>query len=148
MKKVIDKTYAKSKSYKKELEDIEKKGECPFCEKNFKYYKTKIIALKQYNGWFIAKSNWPYKNSLHHFMIVSKKHKEQFFELNKEDLETVKYLTNWAIKKFKIKGGALTIRFGDTKFTGATVCHLHFHLIYPQKNKKTGRAKVVNFPIG
>ena len=81
-------------------------------------------------------------------MILGEKHRENFSELKKRDFEAVSYLAKWAIKKYKIKGGALAVRFGDTDFTGASVAHLHFHIISPEINKKTGRAKTVNFPIG
>ena len=145
MKKVVDKTYAKSKEYKKTLEVIEETAKCPFCKKNFKYHKKKI--LKKEKNWFITESSWPYKNSKFHFLIISEKHKEEFSDLKTSDLNTVSNLVNWAIKKYKIKGGALSLRFGDTKYTGASVCHLHFHFIVPElgKNKK---AKTVNFPVG
>lgn len=145
MKKIVDKTYAKSKEYKKTLETIEKTAKCPFCKDNFKYHKKKI--LKKESKWFITESSWPYKNSKFHFLIISEKHKEEFSDLKTPDFKTVSNLVNWVIKKYKIKGGALSLRFGDTKYTGASVCHLHFHFIVPKldKNKK---AKTVNFPVG
>jgi diadenosine tetraphosphate (Ap4A) HIT family hydrolase len=68
--------------------------------------------------------------------------------LTLEDFGAVRILANWAIKNLKIKGGALTLRFGDQAYTGATVEHLHFHIIYPEFDEKTKTAKVVNFPIG
>ena len=80
-------------------------------------------------------------------MIIGEKHKENFNELTESDFRSVKTLANWAIKKYKIKGGGLVIRFGNTDYTGATVCHLHFHLIYP-KSTKDNMAKTVFFPIG
>ena len=145
MKKVVDKTYAKSKEYKETLEAIEKTAKCPFCKENFKYHKKKI--LKKESKWFITESSWPYKNSKFHFLIISKEHKENFIDLKQTDFATVSKLTNWAIKKYKIKGGALSLRFGDTKYTGASVCHLHFHFIVPELDKSK-RSKKFNFPIG
>lgn len=68
--------------------------------------------------------------------------------MNGEDLQAVQQLTAWAQAEFHLAGGGLTLRFGDTAHTGATVCHLHFHFIVPKINKKTGRAQVVKFPIG
>ncbi|MCK4891302.1 MAG: HIT domain-containing protein [Candidatus Pacebacteria bacterium] len=145
MKKVVDKTYAKSKDYKKTLEAIEKTDKCPFCKDNFKYHKKKI--LKKESKWFITESSWPYKNSKFHFLIISKQHKEEFNNLKTSDFKAVSYLANWAIKKYRIKGGALSLRFGDTKYTGASVYHLHFHFIVP-KLDKSKKARAVNFPIG
>lgn len=145
MKKVVNKTYAKGKGeYENVISSIEKKGKCPFCPDNFKYHKEPILQKK--NGWILTKNSWPYKNAEHHFIIIGEKHKEDFSELKESDFKSVKELTNWAIKKYKIKGGALTVRFGDTDHTGATVCHLHFHLISPKLIK--GKAKAVYFPIG
>lgn len=145
MKKVVDKTYAKSEEYRKTLEVIEKTAKCPFCKDNFKYHKNDI--LKKQKNWFITKCSWPYKNSKFHFLIISEKHKENFIDLKQTDFSTVSGLMNWTIKKYRIKGGALSLRFGNTKYTGASVCHLHFHFIVPELDKNK-RAKTVNFPIG
>ena len=140
MKKVVNPKYAKSGEYKEVIEEIAAQGKCPFCPDNFRYHKKPI--LKESNGWLITKNSWPYKNSRRHFIIVARRHMENLGELTAKDLETVKGLSDWAVKKFQIKGGALTIRFGGTDYTGATVCHLHFHLIVPKKSQ------TVNFPVG
>lgn len=146
-KKVVDLRFAKvRKDYLKTLEIIQKSGKCPFCPENFKYQKKPI--LKQTGDWLITRNSWPYKNSKHHFIIVCKTHKENFGDLKVSDFPDVAKLVRWAIKKYRIKGGGLILRFGDTTYTGSTVCHLHFHLIIPQINKKTRQAKTVWFPVG
>jgi len=60
----------------------------------------------------------------------------------------VAFLVNWAIKKWKIRGGGVAMRFGKTDYTGASVSHLHFHIISPELDKKKKRSKIVSFPIG
>lgn len=137
---------ARKGEYKKVIEEIAKTGKCPFCKENFKYHKKPIVKRK--SDWFLTEANWPYKNANCHLMILGEKHRENFSELKKRDFETISYLARWAIKKYKIKGGALALRFGDSNLTGASVTHLHFHLISPKINKKTKRSKTVNFPIG
>ncbi|MDP3057319.1 MAG: HIT domain-containing protein [bacterium] len=146
LKKVVDLRFAKTKDYRKTLETIQKKGKCPFCPENFIYHKNPI--LKKNGDWLITLSSWPYKNSEYHFLIISLRHKEKFSALELADFGSVMKLVVWAEKKFKIKGGGLVLRFGDTAYTGSTVCHLHFHLIVPKLNKKTKRANAVWFPIG
>ncbi len=145
-KKVVEPRFAKNKDYRKTLEIIQKEGKCPFCPENFKYQRKPI--LKKVGDWFITPNSWPYKNSKHHFIIVCKTHKENFSELKISDFSDAAKLAKWAIKKYKIKGGGLMLRFGDNEYTGATVCHLHFHLIIPKINKKTRQADTVWFPIG
>jgi diadenosine tetraphosphate (Ap4A) HIT family hydrolase len=145
-KKVVNKRFAIGKGeYEKVISDIEKKGKCPFCPDNFKYHKNPI--LKKVGDWFVTKNSWPYKNTKYHFLIINKNHKELFSELTKKDFESIRLLTDWLIKKYKIKGGAFALRFGDTDYTGATVCHIHAHILCPKigKNKKS---KTVYFPVG
>ncbi len=139
-KKVANIKYARAGEYRRVIEEIVSKGKCPFCPDNFRYHKNPTI--RRNGGWLITKSGWPYENSRHHLIIISKRHVEDLAELTIEDLTAIKELADWAVRRFGIKGGALAIRFGDTDYTGATVCHLHFHLIAPQKSK------TVNFPVG
>jgi diadenosine tetraphosphate (Ap4A) HIT family hydrolase len=143
-RKIVNPRFARGKKYKKVLHEIESVGVCPFCPKNFRWH-TKPI-LKQSDDWFITENFNPYKNSQYHFVIINKKHKERFSELSLADWRNMARLALWAIKKFKIKGGGFALRFGDAAFTGATVCHIHAHVIVPKvKNKES---VPVFFPIG
>lgn len=146
MGKFVNKTFARGKGeYANIISSIEETNKCPFCPDNFKYHKKPILKKEGY--WLITKNSWPYKNTEHHLVIIGEKHTTDFNELDENDFKSVKILVNWALKKFNIKGGALSIRFGNTNYTGATVSHLHFHLISPKLNKQD-KAKTVNFPIG
>lgn len=145
-KEFVDLRFAKSKGYKEVLEVIKGTEKCPFCKENFKYHKKPI--LKTEKKWFITESRWPYKNTQYHFLIIPKEHKKDFNQLDFFDFKSVSKLTNWALKKYKAKGGGLTLRFGESSYTGSTVSHLHFHLIIPEFDKKTKQAKIVYFPIG
>ena len=84
----------------------------------------------------MTNNSWPYRNTNQHLVIIGKKHKENFKELASRDWSEIDYLVNFAIKKWRIKGGALAMRFGDTDYTGASVAHLHFHIISPKINSE------------
>lgn len=145
-KKVVNKRFAKGKGeYEKVINSIESENKCPFCPDNFKYHKK--ATLKKIGTWFITENSWPYKNSRYHFLIINQEHKELFDELTKKDWESVRLLTGWAVKKYKIKGGAFALRFGNTDYTGATVCHMHAHIVYPKTDSRK-KSKTVYFPIG
>jgi len=145
-KRFVNVKNARKGQYKKVIEEIAKTGKCPFCKENFKYHKKPIFKRK--NGWFLTNDSWPYKNAACHLLIIGDKHKENFSELTKKDLEAVAFLANWAIKKWNIKGGGIAMRFGKTNYTGASVGHIHFHIISPKIDKRNKRSKTVNFPIG
>jgi len=143
-KKLIDPRFAKGKMYQGVMKEIAAAKVCPFCPEHFKWH-TKPILLRK-NGWLITENFNPYKNASHHFLIVGEKHREQFNDIKPKDWAAISYLANWVIKKFSLRGGGLTMRFGDSTYTGATVSHLHLHLLVPEV--KNGKAKPVYFPIG
>lgn len=145
-KQVVDSRYAKrNPKYGKIIEAIEHEGICPFCPGKLKYHTKPILGSTR--GWFITKSFLPYKNARRHFLIIGKRHNERFDDLTVQDLAEVRTLVTWAIQKFSMNGGALALRFGETRLTGATVVHLHFHLIEPVVGRNR-KAKTVTFPIG
>lgn len=143
-KKIVDERYAKTSRYKKILGEIKGAKVCPFCPGTFKWH-TKPI-LKTEGGWLITESFQPYPNTAHHFLIIGKRHKEQLPELTPRDWSEISRLQKWVVKKYHLRGGGLAMRFGDTAYTGATVSHLHMHLIVPKL--KRGRAIPVYFPFG
>lgn len=144
-KKVVDPRYAKSEEYSKVINTIADEAKCPFCPDNFKYHKNPI--LKEEDGWFITQNSWPYTGTKHHLIMICREHKEQFSDLTTGDWEAIRTLVNWAVKSYDIPGGGLAMRFGETAYTGATVVHLHAHLIVPELDE-SGLAIPVNFPFG
>ena len=132
--------------YRKVLEDILASGRCPFCPENFFLnHKKPIIAEK--GDWFITENQWPYPKALYHFLIMGKKHKESLTELTNEDLAAVAHLSDLIARDNDLDGGGLMLRFGDGRLSGASVAHLHFHLIFPKRGED-GLAETVWFPIG
>ncbi|MBI2592575.1 MAG: HIT domain-containing protein [Candidatus Colwellbacteria bacterium] len=143
-KKLVNLRYAKGSKYGETLKEIKTAKVCPFCPKTFKWH-TKP-TLRRTKNWLVTENFNSYKNARYHFLVISKSHKEGFQDLTLPDWRQISELVRWAIRKYKIKGGGLILRFGDSNYTGATVTHLHLHLIVPQL--KRGKALRVEFPIG
>ncbi len=145
----VDPSNARNEDYKKAMDEIITTNDCPLCPP-MKWHPNPIIRD---NGlWLLTKNGFPYKDTEHHLLLISKRHIEELAEITDEEAQSVFSLAKWATREFNIKGGGLTMRFGDTLYTGATVKHLHAHLIVPELSKEiTGdKAKVipVYFPIG
>ncbi|MEN9558066.1 MAG: hypothetical protein RL141_435 [Candidatus Parcubacteria bacterium] len=145
-KKVVDPRFAKGKEYRAVINKIAGEAKCPFCPDNFRYHKNPI--LKRHGSWFLTRSSWPYPHTQEHFLIMGTKHKELLAELSGADWKSLAALAAYAVKTFKLPGGAIAMRFGETAYTGATVCHLHAHLIVPKKRANKKMADTVMFPIG
>ncbi|MBI1971240.1 MAG: hypothetical protein HYS52_00095 [Candidatus Wildermuthbacteria bacterium] len=145
-KTVVNLRNARKGEYRKVIEEILARGKCPFCPENFKYHKKPI--LRSQGQWFLTENSWPYTNTRCHLILICKTHKERFSELTRTDFKNVVNLTNWAIEKYKISGGAVFVRFGNTNFTGASVAHLHFQIVVPKPKRNKKGTERVTVPVG
>jgi len=142
---LVNPTFARSGGYDVTIADILKTGKCPFCPDMFLWHPWPI--LHRHGDWFITRNGWLYENAEHHFMIIGNRHIISTLQMTPSDHDDVDGLTRWAIHRFKLTGYGICSRSGDTNYTGATVQHLHFHLIKP-KLDQNGKALPVLFPIG
>src|SRR5581483_6801784 len=108
---------------------------CPFCEEHFLKYHTKPI-IKKGKYWILTENFDPYAGSKHHFLAVSRTHIQHAKDLSVAAQNELFKLFLGQAKKFKMKGAAIFMRFGDTEYTGGTVEHLHAHLIAGGNNAK------------
>lgn len=119
------------------MQKIAQDGVCPFCAEHFKKYHPKPI-LKETDYWFFTENMSPYKGTKYHFIFVYKPaHIRSASEMAPEALADLFALINGAIAEYKIPGGSFFMRFGDTKYTGSSVEHLHAHLIMGDNDDPT-----------
>ncbi|MCK9497841.1 MAG: HIT domain-containing protein [Candidatus Colwellbacteria bacterium] len=117
------------------MKSINKNGYCPFCPENFtKNHKKPIIFDGKH--WFVTENQWPYSAAKYHFLAITKNHIENLTELPKgagnELIDICRYIED----KYGINSGAICMRFGDIELNGATVNHLHAHLLVPDPENK------------
>jgi len=125
----------RDRKYSRAIKSIVNDGVCPFCPDNIKkYHKNPII--EENNSWIATDNMYPYEGTKFHILLIHKKHISSIKEISSDAWSELHNLTNSVIKKRKIKGGTFFIRFGDTKFTGATVTHLHAHIVSANTKKK------------
>lgn len=143
----VDQHYARgNEKYAADLADIERAGVCPFCPGQLHWHPHPV--LQREGEWFLTRIRENYANAEDQFLIIGAEHKTRLEELSPEDFEAVLKLAKAAEVETSAQGGALCLRFGDTKWTGATVQHLHFHVVFPKIDEQSGRAQTVSFPIG
>ncbi len=124
-----------SDRYKKIIEKITNDGVCPFCQENLvKFHKNPIIL--ENDNWLATDNMFPYKGAAFHILLIHKTHISSINEMEKSSWEDLREIINLLIEKRGIAGGSLFLRFGDTEMTGATVTHLHAHIISSSKDNK------------
>lgn len=118
---------------------------CPFCPDNIhKYHKPPI--LRDGDHWLVTPNQWPYDFTETHLLFITKSHVEKLSDLPDGSFQELQGHLSWAEKKYGIKAGSIAMRFGDVTKNGATVKHLHMHIIQPSADKPEGKS--VRFKIG
>jgi ATP adenylyltransferase len=108
------------------IKKIEQDKICPFCPEHLLTIHPNPIEGKKY--WVVTDNAYPYKPKKEHVLLIHKKHISNINELSPEAWVELKEIINTEQSKRNITGGTLMMRFGETKFTGASVTHLHAHL--------------------
>ena len=128
--KFVDIDNSRKEDQRAVMQEIIDQGHCPFCLNNLsKYHKQEILFDGKF--WLLTKNQWPYENTKEHFLIIYKQHIESFVDLEPDAGREFFEILAFAERKFKLPGGGVGMRFGDTVYSAATVRHLHAQLILP-----------------
>lgn len=121
--------FARTPEQRALMEKIERDGVCPFCAEHFKKYHPKPV-LKETDYWFFSENMSPYEGTKHHFIFVYKPaHTMTPSDLSPEAVVDLFSLINEAISDYQLPGGSFFMRFGEGKYNGSSVRHLHAHLL-------------------
>lgn len=129
----VNLAHSRTDAQKVVMQQIAEDGVCPFCQEHFLKYHPKPI-LKTGKYWLATENAFPYEGARVHLLFVYLEHitlppsdGEQLIELFD--------LLAWARNEYQILGGTLVMRFGENKYNGASVDHLHAHLIVGDADK-------------
>jgi len=120
--------HARTKEQVDVMTQIQKDGVCPFCMEHFLKYHSKPI-IDENENWVVTENMSPYEGSVHHFLFVCKRHFTLPTEMNDSEKKDLFDLVSVMVLKHNIIGGTILLRFGDIRYTGATVDHFHAHLV-------------------
>jgi diadenosine tetraphosphate (Ap4A) HIT family hydrolase len=139
-------TIAGRGDYTQTLEAILAGGFCPFCETHlFKHHRKPLLHKTKY--WLVTENSWPYEGTKYHFLFIARRHIEAAEMASPVMWMDLQKLYKKLVKEHGIKGASLVLRSGDTRYTGASVSHLHAHLISggPRKKKSESIKALVAF---
>lgn len=109
------------------LQKIANDGVCPFCSDNLKKYHKKQLIEREF--WTITDNMYPYQPTKNHLLLIYKKHIVHCSEIENAAWTELNDIIANQTSIPKIKGGVLLMRFGDTQHTGASIAHLHIHIV-------------------
>lgn len=119
------------------MERDEREGKCVFCEP-----ESDREILREGKYWYITPNSFPYENTAEHLLIVPHTHHQSLEELPPEAGQELLEMAQWAIHVKEMGWGGLGARFGDMRYSGATVGHLHFNLLSAKREPEPGTKRV------
>lgn len=115
-----------------EYRRIRKDGHCPFCPSHLSvWHKKPVLHKGEY--WTLTTSDYPYPDTASHLLLILNEHEESFGTLPIAAQHEFCSIVTAVETEGKFPGGAICGRSGDPLRSGASVKHLHFHLIVPSK---------------
>lgn len=132
--RVVNLSHARSPEQHSTMEDILERGKCPFCLDQLHLYHKKPI-LREGEHWVVTENQWPYEDTRIQLLFITKVHAERLVDLPPEAGKELFEFLQWAEFNYQVKSGAYFMRFGDTRYNGATVNHLHIHFVVPDFEK-------------
>ncbi len=127
MSSFVNEQNAKRGHYAGVIKDIAEKAVCPFCpDQLVNFHKNPI---RKHGHWIVTNNMYPYKPVKQHVLLIHEEHIEHANEISSSAWAELREVIEQETTDRNMIGGALTMRFGDTRFTGASVAHLHAHLV-------------------
>lgn len=119
---------ARVESQQKVMEQIARDGVCPFCKEHLgKYHEKPITHTGKW--WVVTENMFPYKDTRVHLLFIHKEHITTISEVTPSAMKELFHFINAVVMEYDIQGGTFLWRFGDTKYNGSSVHHLHAQLV-------------------
>jgi diadenosine tetraphosphate (Ap4A) HIT family hydrolase len=134
MEEFVNLNNARHDSQREVMETINDNQECPFCPDHLEKYHKEPIFRKGAH-WVLTRNQWPYDHTETHLLAIAQYHAERLSDLQEGSFQELQEHFTWAEKEFNVESGGLAMRFGSIALNGATVNHLHAHMIVPSKDR-------------
>lgn len=115
---------ARTNEQRAEMERLEQARQCHFCSSE---EPDKIILENAH--WFAVNNTFPYDNTALHLLVVPKKHYLSLSEMPDEFRQSYLEIVAAVEEHFELKAYSHFMRVGTMTRTGASIAHLHAHII-------------------
>lgn len=140
---------ARTDEQRRRMRELEAAGTCLFCPDGLGRFGAGDAPRWQSPSWLVLDNDFPYRGAARHLLLVPRRHLSDLTELDPAERE--EFWAALAAAK-QLAGGAgygLGARNGDCASTGATIAHLHLHLLVaepgaePLRMRFSGRSGLV-----
>jgi diadenosine tetraphosphate (Ap4A) HIT family hydrolase len=117
---------ARSDEQRDDMRRHEQAGVCLFCPP---YLETVQRVVHRGPLWTVTTNKFPYTNTRLHLLLVPDEHVTDMTGLTEESRREFWAVLQWVVSHYALSYYGLAVRNGDCAYTGATIAHLHVHLL-------------------
>lgn len=108
-------------------------GLCMFCPDQRATARTYGVhppqPVQEFDHWTVMRNTFPYHHARLHLLAAPHAHVADPAELSPQAWGELRDVLAWTGKHFELRGYGLAMRCGEMRATGATIAHLHAHLL-------------------
>ena len=106
--------------------ELEAAGVCIFCPEHLSNYRP---IVHKTTLWTVTTNRFPYRGTQLHYLLLPDEHVDDLVDLSPESHADFWTALRWARDEHGLTYYGLASRNGDCAFTGATIRHVHVHLV-------------------
>ncbi len=111
-----------------EMRRLEAAGICLFCPAALREHAHQRVAFET-RHWAVTPNAFPYKGTRLHLLVVPHQHVNDMLDLDEEALGDFWAALRLIRERFDLGYYGLGVRNGNCSFTGATIAHVHAHVL-------------------
>ena len=120
--------HARVEAQSHKMQELMERGICAFCEEHFVEYHDNPVEFET-DHWIVSKNDYPYKRTSLHLLVIPKRHVRFLNELSAEARAEFIEVVSRIEKQWALESYVLAMRVGDPDLNGATVEHMHAHIV-------------------
>jgi len=111
-----------------EMRRLDAAGMCLFCPDGLARHARQRILL-QTRHWAVTPNEFPYRGTSLHLLLVPDQHAADLLELTEEVRQDFWEALAAVAREHNLSHYGLGVRNGDCRYTGATIQHVHAHVL-------------------
>lgn len=111
-----------------EMRRLEAAGICLFCPESLRSHARQGVLFET-GQWAVTVNAFPYKGTRLHLLVVPHQHVNDMLDLDEETLADFWIALKMIRERYDLDYYGLGVRNGNCSFTGATIAHVHAHVL-------------------
>jgi diadenosine tetraphosphate (Ap4A) HIT family hydrolase len=111
-----------------EMRRLEAAGICLFCPESLREHARQRVII-QTRHWSVTPNAFPYQGTRLHLLLVPDQHVNDMLDLEEEALGDFWTAMREIRRRYDLDHYGLGVRNGNCTFTGATITHVHAHVL-------------------